>query len=280
MYKRYIISEKNESKIPNLAGIFNFFVFCTIVTWAVPFAIEMMSGHSVEMYMMPPTWRAEILCSPSGAGADHQYTYLYDGECSRLCKVPGCGGEGPSTKSPDWEANLAKAREGIDLYDMFEVVLNVLRYGTLSAALISLGVMRVRGMFAGRPAWVWACVPCVAMSAVAAMRPEMVWAALMVWAAAYAADMWSTSRFGVENVRLNEANPVLRRLMRYGMRRGMALHTILYAGLVVCVPQVLGPVGMLEWDAMMGMLAFGLAAGHVWVAAANIAYYKMMEVGR
>ena len=267
MYKRYV----TDAKSAGLGGTVNFFLFCVVVVWLLPFGVEAVSGHPVELYMMPPSWRAEILCTPPGAvDADRSYKYAYDGGCARVCKIPGCGEDGPAPTNGEeaWRANVAEARQGLNLYDVFELFLLGLRYGTLLVALAGLGVM---GM--GRPAWFWLCIPC-GVAAVAALHPVLWIAAVPAWAAAYATDMRSTARFGEENVRRHEVNPVLRRLMKYGMRRAFAMHTALYVCLLACVPYATGLVGPLPWHATTGMLMFGLAAVHLWVAACNTREYR------
>ena len=194
-----------------------------------------------------------------------------------VCKTPGCGQDGPAPKNGEdaWRANVAEARQGLNLYDVFELFLLGLQYGTLLTTLISLAVMRV-----GRPAWFWLCVPCVAAAAATALHPAWWAAAIPAWAAAYAVDMRSTARFGEENVRRFEVNPVLRRLMKHGMRRALALHTALYAGMLACIPYATALAGPLQWHATTGMLMFGLAAAHLWAAACNTRDYHTWEAAQ
>lgn len=146
MYKRYMLNEPGAEKKYNLGGVVNFFIFCAAVVWLLPVGIEAYTNHPAELAMMPPAWRAEILCTPAGSAAEQKYTYTYDGECHKVCKKPGCDLTGVAVTTPrasGWEANLAESREGLDLYDVFEGLLTVMRYGTLLCALISVFVMRV-----------------------------------------------------------------------------------------------------------------------------------------
>ena len=282
MYKRYIVGD-GESR-GDLGGMVNFFIFCTLVVWLLPFGIEAVAGHPVELYMMPPSWRAEILCSPPGVvDTDRPYYYVHDGGCTRVCHVPGCGHDGlaPGNSEDAWRANLDEARQGLNLYDVFSLMLMGLRYGTLVVALASFGVMCAgRPVWMGRPMWFWLCIPCGVMAAVVVLHPAWWVAAVPVWAVAYGTDMYSTARFGGENVRRYEVNPVLRWLMGYGMRRAFTLHTILYGCMIACVPYAASLAGPLPWHATTGMLMFGLAAAHLCVAACNTRDYHTWEAAR
>ena len=54
MYKRYVAGV-DVPKSMGLGGTVNFFIFCTVVAWLLPFGVEAVSGHPVELYMMPPS---------------------------------------------------------------------------------------------------------------------------------------------------------------------------------------------------------------------------------
>ena len=136
----------------------------------------------------------------------------------------------------------------------------------------------------GRPAWAWLAAPCAAMAVVSAiypgLHPALLLAALPVWAATYMLDMWSTSRFGEENLRRDEANPVLRWALRYGMRRAFAVNAAVYAGALVTLPYALSLAGPIPWAPNVGIILSVMAAAHLWVAAGNMHQYKAMEAER
>lgn len=290
MYKRHALGEA-ESKTISPAGAFTFFAFCSVVLWAVPAGIEAVSGTTVEMYMMPPTWRAEILCAPaeghpnnwSSTNQGVRYTYVHDGdnagsECTRICVDAGCAGGGdPAAENGDdaIRTNLNKAREGLDLYDVFEVVFLILKWGAVVTAIGSLVVMRTGG-----PDMRWACLPCGAMVAAAALNPQAFIAVIPVYAAAYASDMWSTARFGPDRLRLFETNPILRRLIRHGPARAFSYHTMINVALVSALAAALAVWGPVSWEHSLGMLLAGLAGAHFWFAACNMREYKAMEAER
>lgn len=275
VYKRYWLGAP-QAETPTLGGVVSFLVFCSVVVWTVPLAMESVSGMPLELFLMPPAWRGEIMCWTAG-DAEREYTYVYrDGECVKVCKMPGCafeGESGPAHLREAWEANLREARSGIDLSGIFWLAVTVIKYGAVVAALASLGIMRVHG---GRawPAWGWACVPCAAGAVAAAIEPALLPAGLGALAAAYISDVWSTARFGGRALRTNEGNPLLRALFRRcTVRTALALHTATYMALAVCVSYVLGQAGPLQWDALLAALAFGLAGVHVWAAAGNVRVY-------
>lgn len=285
MYKRHALGQAENQTI-SPAGAFTFFAFCSVVLWAVPAGIEAISGTTIEMYMMPPTWRAEIFCALATGHEDDygfttdnpgvRYTYIHEnGECTRTCVDAGCAGGGDTGSENGGDAiasNLAKAREGLDLYDVFEVVFLGLKWGAVITAIGSLVVMSV-----GRPGLWWACPPCGAMVAVAALHPQAFIAVIPVYAAAYASDMWSTARFGPERLRLFETNPILRRLIRYGPVRAFAYHTVINVALVSALAAALAVWGPVSWEHSLGMLLAGLAAAHFWFAACNAREYRKME---
>ena len=273
MYRRYALG-RPESETGGPAGILAFFVLCAAVVWLVPPALESVSGHSAELFMIPPAWRGEIMCAPPDmAERDHAYLYK-DGTCVVQCDIPGCPREGqvtPVNGREDIERNLAAARSGLDVYGLYEVVFAVLRYGTVVAALAGLAMM------AARPVWAWLCVPCCVMAGVAALEPALLALAIPVWIAVYCVDAWSTSRFGEAGVIRHETNPLLRYMVRRCGMRALAMHAALYCILVVGMSVLLGAVGPLAWDQTLGMLAFGLAGGHAWAAAGNVRAFGERE---
>ncbi len=282
VYKRYWLGAP-QAETSTLGGVVSFLAFVSIVVWAVPLAMESVSGMPLELFLVPPAWRGEIMCGTAG-DAEREYAYAYrDGACVKVCNVPGCGFEGesgPAHPREVWEANLREARSGIDLSGIFWLAITVIKYGAVVAALASLGIMRVSGARAW-PAWGWACVPCAAWAVAAALEPALLPAGLAALAAAYASDIWSTARFGGRALRDNEYNPLLRALFRrYAMRTALALHTAAYMALVACVSYALGQAGPLPWDALLAAMAFGLAGVHVWVAAGNVRVYAGGARGR
>lgn len=266
MYRRYALG-RSERETGGPAGVFVFFVVCTAVVWLVPLALESVAGHSAALFMVPPVWRGEIMCSPPGV-TDRDHTYVYgDGACTIQCNMPGCPREGqavPVNSREDAEANLQAARSGLDIYGIYTLVFTVLKYGSVVAALAGLVVMRTR------PAWAWLCVPCCAMAAAAALEPALLALALPAWAISYCTDMWSTARFGESGVMRHETNPLLRYMVRRCGMRAFAFHTVLYGALLGGASVLLGMAGPLPWNQTLGMLAFGLAGVHAWAAANNI----------
>lgn len=275
MYKRYLLGTP-EHEATRLSGVASFCAFCAVVVWLLPYGIEAVAGHPPEVFFIPPIWRAEIMCASTSEPSDREYTYVMDGgDCIKKCKTPGCPVEGDITPKNPPEiaaANMRAARSGLDIADIYELVLMGLRYGTPVASIISLGVMRLGVVY--RPAWAWLCVPCGVAAAAAAFEPVLVPAALAAWVVAYAVDMWSTSRFGERDVQRFEINPILRSLLwRFGMRPAFILHTILYAALLGGLSALMAMAGPLPWEQVTGMLAFALAGAHVWAAASNIREY-------
>ena len=273
VYKRHVLGAPG-SETPTLGGVVTFLIFCSMVVWAVPLAMEHISGMPLELFLVPPVWRGEIMCGAAADG-EREYTYTYgDGACVKVCRVPGCGVEGdsgPANSREVWEANLREARSGLDLYGIFGLAITVIRYGVVVAALASLGMMRVYG----GPAWV--CMPCGAGAVAAALEPALLPAGLAALAAAYTADIWSTARFGGRALRFHEANPLLRVLFRRcTMRTALALHTAMYVTLLAGASYTLGQYGPLQWDALLSALAFGLAGMHAWAAAGNVRVYGRM----
>lgn len=269
MYKRYALG-RSESETGGPAGVLAFFVLCAAVVWLVPPVLESVAGHSAELFMVPPVWRGEIMCSPPGV-TDRDHTYVYDGACMVRCDIPGCPQEGqtvPVNGRQDVEANLQAARSGLDMHGLYAVVFTLLRYGTVVAALAGLAVM---GM---RPAWAWLCVPCCVMAAAAAHEQALLALALPAWAAAYCTDVWSTARFGESGIVRHEANPLLRYMVRRCGMRAFVVHAILYGALLGGAAVLLGAAGPLPWGQTLGMLAFGLAGGHAWAAAGNMRVFR------
>lgn len=275
MYKRYVLGTP-EHETARLSGVVAFFAFCAVVSWLLPYGIEAVAGHTPEVFFIPPIWRAEIMCASTSEPPDREYTYVMeDGDCVKKCNTPGCPVEGDVTpKNPPeiTAANMRAARSGLNIADIYELVLMGLRYGTPVVSVISLLVMRLGAV--SRPAWAWLCVPCGAAAAAAAFEAALLPAALAACATAYTVDMWSTSRFGERDVRRFEVNPILRSLLRrFGMRPAFVLHTVLYAALLGGLSFLMGMAGPLPWEQVAGMLAFALAGAHVWVAASNIREY-------
>ena len=272
MYRRYALGRPG-SETGGPAGVLAFFVLCAAVVWLVPPVLESVSGHSAELFMIPPAWRGEIMCSPPDA-TERDHAYLYeDGACILQCRTPGCPREGQAVPVNDREdvgRNLAAARGSLDIHGLYAAVFAVLRYGTVVAALAGLAVMAVTAVTAARPAWAWLCIPCCVMAAAATLEPALLAPALPVWAVAYCVDAWSTSRFGEAGVMRHEANPLLRFMVRRCGMRAFAVHAVLYGVLVAGVSVLLGEAGPLAWDRTLGMLAFGLAGGHAWAAAGNV----------
>ena len=276
MYKRHFLGTP-EDETTKLGGVVTFFAFCAVVVWVMPLGIEAVSGHSVEMFMIPPIWRAEIMCATPDEPDDRDYTYILDGNtCIKKHDIPGHVDDGttkPKNSDEAIAANVAKARAGLDLYDIFQIVMLALKTGTPLVALISLGILRM-GAAVGRPSWGWLCVPCGAAAVAAAFEPALLPAGLAVWAAAYTIDMWSTSRFGKQQVARYEINPILRALVRRcSIRAAFILHTIIYAPLVVGLPWLMGMAGPLSWEEVAGVLVFVLGGAHMWAAASNIREY-------
>lgn len=267
MYKRYIIG---DSKAQSVGSIVSFFVFCTLLVWFIPFGVEIISGQPVELYMMPPTWRASILCGSVGDTTNYRYD---NGICYTQCDTPVNCTEGisPVNSETEWKANLAAARQGINLYDVFEAILLALKYGTLLAALASIIIMRMyRSMIL--------CIPCCILGFVVIIYPVFIAAAIPVWCVAYCIDMYTTIRFGQRRISCCEANPILRYLMKYGLRRAFILHSIIYAGLLASISygtSIIGPLGIYQ---AAGMLLFGLAAAHLYAAESNTHEYDRMVV--
>ena len=264
MYKRHALGEPDRAGGP--AGVFAFFVLCAAVVWLVPIGVEAIGGLPPEIFLMPPSWRGEIMCGMPG-GTDRDHTYLYrDGMCFIQCKTPGCPREGQTSPANDdaaIQANVRASRSGLDIYAVYVLVFTILKYGTAVAALAGLALLL------GRPAWAWSCVPCFAAAGAAVLEPALLWAALPAWAAAYCTDVWSTMRFGEAGVARRETNPVIRYAVRRCGRRGFALHAVLYCMVLAGASVLLWAAGPVPWDAVLGTLAFGLAGGHAWAAAGN-----------
>lgn len=231
----------------------------------MPYGVEAVSGYPVEIFMMPPAWRGDVMCpAPDDMVQTYQYT---DGMCVPKCVVPGCGAPTtPTLPQADIEQNMAAAREGLDLFDVYNLGIEALRYGTILVAMSSIGVMSM-----GRPVW-YVCALCMVMAVWSFFEPILLWGGVACLVASYGIDMWSTSRFGHDIARY-EANPILRALYaRYGMASFM-MHSAIYAG-VISVAYVI-----LSLDGHGGMVApmlYILAAGHVIVATGNIREYKLI----
>lgn len=280
MYKRHALGD-DERATGTPATVFTFFAFLSAIVWLVPLGIEIVFDSEIEMLMMPPSWRAEIMCHPPPDDANSKCSYIHaDGICT---SVPGQHCKGDQTHNENEETqrdiNLLRAREGLDLYDIYTLVFDGLRWGTVLAAGISMVIMRV-----GRQAWTWVWVPCGSMVAVTVIHPEayplLLAAALPVHAAAYAADMWSTSRFGIEHLRKFEFSPMLRYFIRYGMARAFAYHTAASVGIVASLASAMTIWGPLPWDASLGMVSFGMATMHLWAIRNNIGWYRLVEAER
>ncbi len=153
MYKRYVISQ--GEKAGTLGNIVVFFVFGVLVVWCVPLAVQAISDMPMDIFMVPPIWRGDIMCPEPSEGIRYSYR---DGMCHMQCVVPGganCNGVVLPLEEEQWRANLAKSRESLGLYDIYSVGLMGLKYGTVIGALASAAVMYV-----GRPSWVWCVIPC------------------------------------------------------------------------------------------------------------------------
>lgn len=279
MYKRYWLGAPAQ-ETHTVGGVFKFFVFCTLVIWLLPAGIEAVSDMPLDLFAVPPIWRAEIICADSSDPDDRDYKYILDGNtCTKECTKPGCTIVDPTktlTKEQirdNYLANISESRRDLGVHNIFEITMLALRYGTLLTALGSLGVMMVGAV--RLPAWWLLCVPCVVMAVVVGMMPELLPLAAGAWAAAYAADLWSTRRFDDQDIIRGEVNPFLRRLLRrYGVRYSFILHPIIYVGGVVGTPFLVEPFGPLAWYQVMGMMMFGLAGLHVLVAANNIREHR------
>lgn len=288
MYKRYWLgTPSNETN--TVGSVFKFFVFCALVVNLLPAGIEAVSGLPLELFMVPPVWRAEMVCSSPDEDTDRDYKYTLDGStCTKVCTDPGtCSGDG-TTKTLSGEqietnmrANAAESRRDLGIHGIFDLVMLGFRYGTVLAAMASLGVLRL-----GRARRAYG--PFVAIGASMACAPLVVlWAgpvtvlpvALGALAAAYAGDAWSTSRFGRKNISRREVNPLMRWLVgRYGVRLSLVLHPAIYGGLVAGASVLMGLGGPLSWDQAAGMLALALAGAHAVATVNNIRAYRHERV--
>lgn len=271
MYKRYALGENKTT----LEGVVTFFVFCSAVVWLLPIGIESVAGHDIEVFMIPPIWRGDVMCSGPGGSDTYTYTYTND-TCVQRCKIPGCPNDGAVSTRNDAgtiSANLEAARTGLDIGDVYNIGITALRYGTVLAALMSLGVMGVRMYGISYLSYLYA-IPFGVGAAAAIFEPALLPVSISAWCVSYGMDMWSTSRFG-ESVRIYETNPLLRILFRNTtIRNGMICHTILYVSLICVVSYVVGIAGPIPADVFLAATLFGLAAGHMWAAANNVAEYK------
>ena len=276
MYKRYALGE-SERPGTGPAGVFIFFVFCAVVVWMVPVVLEAVSGHPVELFMVPPIWRAEIMCGSAGA-AHTGYTYVYENDkCYKQCKKPGCMDGGrmvdetvpyPVNDGDMVNANLAASRNGIDIHGIYVIVFTTIQYGTVVAALISLGVMNMRSIVYGVPYF----AVCGAIL-YGAVPPGLLWVSVPAWLGSYGADMWSTLRFGRHRIIIYEANPVLRCMVRRCGMRAFPVHTVIYVGLVSAISTIIGMEGPLAWEGAACVM-FGLAGAHMWAAANNMEVHR------
>lgn len=271
MYKRYVICQ--GEKAGTLGNIVVFFVFGTLVVWCVPLAVQAISDIPMDIFMVPPIWRGDIMCPEPSEGIRYSYR---DGMCYMQCVVPGganCNGIVSPLGEEQWRANLAKSRESLGLYDIYSVGLMGLKYGTVIGALASAAVMYV-----GRPAWVWCVIPCGISAVVCAMYDGIWPVGIAAMVVAYMADAYSTARFGRRLV-LYEANVIMRYLFRrYSIRLALTLHTMWYFAAIVGVSILLGSTGPIQWHVMLGSLMFGLAACHIWCAAGNVQRYSLEEL--
>ena len=124
----------------------------------------------------------------------------------------------------------------------------------------------------------WCVIPCGIGVAVCAMY-DVIWpvgvAAIIV---AYAADVYSTARFGRRLMRY-EANVIMRYMFRRcTIRLALTLHTIWYFAAIVGVSIMLGSTGPIQWHVILGSFMFGLAACHIWCAAGNVKQYHLEEL--
>lgn len=271
MYKRYVAGQ--GEKAGTLGNIVVFFVFGMLVVWCVPLAVQAVSEMPMDIFMVPPIWRGDIMCPEPSEGT--QYSYR-DGMCYVQCIVPGganCNGIVPPLGEEQWRANLAKSRESLGLYDIYSVGLMGLKYGTVVGALASAAVMYV-----GRPAWVWCMIPCGIGATVCAMYDGIWPVGIAAMIVAYAADVYSTARFG-RRLMLYETNVIMRYMFRrYTVRLALTLHTIWYFAAIVGVSVLLGSTGPIQWHVMLGSFMFGLAACHIWCAAGNVKQYRLEEL--
>ena len=137
---------------------------------------------------------------------------------------------------------------------------------------------------ADRPAWSWLAIPLLALAAcVAAFNPQAplpVWIlAAPVWACAVAADLHSTYRFG-GNAARHELNPVLSWSMgRFGVKRALALHLLMYVAILVALPAALEFAGGYHYlvhgpHHLLGMMLPLLAGAHVWCTGINVQVHR------
>ncbi len=145
MYQRYVIGKEAGT----INDIVTFFILCCLVVWLVPITVEQVSGNSMEIFMLPPIWRGEIMCAPDDGANERDYTFSYEnGKCYKNFKPgkcnPDCIKEAHKLSEADIQVNLTKAREGIGIHDIFQLMLMGVQYGSIIAALSSLLIMRVK----------------------------------------------------------------------------------------------------------------------------------------
>lgn len=269
MYKRYV---EGDQQTTSLGGIITFAVLVCCVVWLVPVVVLTVTEMPMEIFMIPPIWRGDIMCQ-DGTNIQ-QYTYV-DGVCTAECEPgePCVAPHGP-VSAEQVRINLEKARQGLGLYDIYQVGMLVLQYGSIVCIVCSAGVMRIRTkhhVHLHLGIILYGLVLCILYLILP--YDTLLPYGVGVMVVAYVIDMYSTARFG-DSVRYREANPILRRLFAvYTIRRALALHTGLYCTLLVGVTILFG-TGPFPIHGTMGILLFSLAACHLYCGINNLKIYK------
>ena len=291
-YKRWWLGTPSQ-ETHTIGGVVKFFIFCALVVNLLPLGIEAVTDLPLEVSMVPPIWRAEIICStpteppapgetPTTKPPPRDYKYTLEGNvCTKVCtKEPNCAVAGETKElSTDQiaynsKANMAESRQDLGIHGIFELVMLVLRYGTVLVALASFGIMKVGSnlrwyMFAAPYGAV--CAVLLALWVAPIGLDDVLVFAVGVWLAAYAADMWSTSRFTREDLGAREMNPVMRWLIvRFGVKHTFVVHPVVYGALLVGVSFLMEATSPLTWQQTFVLFALLLSCFHVGGAVNNM----------